>query len=104
MTVVPAARVALARAVVRANVAERGSGSADGDGQDSDGTEMLLFKDWGTGQPVVCGRRLAAERGRVRRSDDVSERARVPLRRPRPPGPRSLEPALEWERHGYVRR
>ena len=68
-----------------------------------DGTQ-IYYKDWGSGPAGRVQPWLAAERGRVGGPDAVPRRARLPLHRPRPPGSRPVEPALERQRDGHLRR
>ena len=57
-----------------------------------------------TGQPVVFSHGWPLIGGRLRGPDVLPGLARLPVHRPRPPRPRPLEPALERQRHGHLRR
>src|SRR5271155_4435812 len=46
---------------------------------------------------------MATECGRVGRADAVSRAKRLSRHCPRPPRPRPFQPAVEWQRDGYLR-
>ena len=66
-----------------------------------DGTQ-IYYKDWGNRAACCFQSRLAPQRGRLGRPDVLSRLARLPLHRPRPARTRTLQPALERQRHGHL--
>jgi pimeloyl-ACP methyl ester carboxylesterase len=77
-------------------------------GKENSGSIDLYYKDWGQGQPVVFshGWPLSADAFEDQ-MQFLAERgygARLPLHRPRSPGPRPVIPAVDRKRYGHLRR
>ncbi|CAA9544325.1 MAG: Non-heme chloroperoxidase, partial [uncultured Thermomicrobiales bacterium] len=72
-------------------------------GHDS-GRDPDLLQGLGVGPAGRLQPRLAAQRRRLGRPTPPGGCQRLPRRRPRPPRPRPLRPALGRQRHGHLRR
>ena len=73
-------------------------------GKENSGNIEIYYKDWGIGQPVVFSHVLAADRGCLRdQMFFLASRGYRCIAHDRR-GPWAIEPAVERQRYGHLRR